>query len=73
LLFAQNEKADPAAEAAAFIDKEKGVEDTQQALAGARDILAEQLSEDKTARERIRKLYFKEGVFPLLQRRCFSL
>ncbi|MHC5159897.1 MAG: Tex family protein, partial [Planctomycetota bacterium] len=63
LLFAQNEKADPAAEAAAFIDKEKGVEDTQQALAGARDILAEQLSEDKTARERIRKLYFKEGVF----------
>ena len=63
LLFAQNEKTDPAAEAAAFIDKEKGVEDTEQALAGGRDILAEQLSEDKTARQRIRKLYFKEGVF----------
>jgi uncharacterized protein len=55
LLLAQNEKTDPAAEAAAFIDKEKGVEDTEQALSGARDILAEQLSEDKTARERIRK------------------
>ncbi|MHC5084016.1 MAG: Tex family protein [Planctomycetota bacterium] len=63
LLLAQNEKTDPAAEAAAFIDKEKGVEDTEQALSGARDILAEQLSEDKTARERIRKLYFKEGRF----------
>ena len=63
LLFAQNEKTDPAAEAAAFIDKEKGVEDAEQALAGGRDILAEQLSEDKTAREHIRKLYFREGVF----------
>ena len=63
LLLAQDPKTDPVSEAAGFIDKEKGVEDTEQALAGARDILAEQLCEDKTARERIRKLYFEDGVF----------
>lgn len=63
LLLAQDPKTDPTAEAAAFIDTEKGVLDSDQALAGARDILAEQLCEDKTARERIRRLYFEQGVF----------
>ena len=63
LLLAQDERTDPAVEAAAFVNKDKGVEDIEQALTGGRDILAEQLSEDKTARERIRQLYFKEGVF----------
>ncbi len=63
LLFAQDEKTEPEAEAAAFIDKEKGVEDIDQALAGGRDILAEQFSEDQTARQRVRKLYFEQGIF----------
>ena len=63
LLLAQDPKSDPSAEAAAFINTEKGVLDSEQALAGARDILAEQLCEDKTARERIRRLYFEQGVF----------
>ncbi len=63
LLLAQNETTDPLAEAAAFVDTEKGVEDVDQALAGARDILAEQITEDKTARERIRELYFTKGRF----------
>ena len=63
LLLVQNPKTDPLAEAAAFIDTDKGVLDSDQALAGARDILAEQLCEDKTARERIRQLYFEQGVF----------
>ena len=62
-LLEQDETVDPAAAAAAFVDKEKGVDDPAQALAGARDILAEQFTEDKTARERIRGLYFKKGVF----------
>jgi uncharacterized protein len=62
-LLLQDESADPLQEAQTFIDHEKGVEDTDQALAGARDILAEQFTEDKTARERIRELYFKQGVF----------
>ena len=63
LLLAQNEKTDPVKEAAGFINKENGVEDIEQALAGARDILAEQFNEDKTAREHIRQLYFANGAF----------
>ena len=63
LLLEQNEKIDPIKEAAGFINKETGVEDIEQALAGARDILAEQFSEDKAAREHIRQLYFAKGAF----------
>jgi protein Tex len=63
-LLAQDERTDPLAEAAAFINADAGVEDVEQALAGARDIIAEQVTEDKTARERIRALYFTQGTFP---------
>jgi len=63
LLLAQDQQTDPTAAALAFISTEKGVEDAEQALAGARDILAEQISEDKTAREQMRRLYFEQGVF----------
>jgi len=42
------------AEAAGFIDMEKGVASTEEALAGARDIIAEWVSEDQKARERMR-------------------
>src|SRR5512137_250720 len=38
LLFAQEDSTDPAAEAAAYVDAEKGVETVEDALAGARDI-----------------------------------
>ena len=63
LLMAQDAATDPVKEAADFIDTEKGVEDVEQALAGARDILAEQLTEAKEARERTRELYFTKGTF----------
>jgi len=63
VLLLQDESVDPALEAQKFVDSEKGVEDAEQALAGARDILAEQFSEDQTARQRIRDLYFKHGTF----------
>ena len=63
LLLAQNPKTDPEAEAAAFVNAEKGVDDTAAALAGARDILAEKISEDKTAREKVRELFFREAKF----------
>jgi len=61
LLFAQG-AVDPVAEAAVFIDSEKGVASTGEALAGARDILAERFSEDPTARTRMRDLYARSGV-----------
>ena len=50
---------DPVPEAMAFIDAEKGVISADEALAGARDIMAEWVSEDKGARERLRA-YFAE-------------
>ncbi|HEX42807.1 MAG TPA: RNA-binding transcriptional accessory protein [Phycisphaerales bacterium] len=62
-VFAQDASVDPAMEAAKFIDAEKGVATVEEALAGARDIIAEWVNEYQTARERIRELFFKEGVF----------
>ncbi len=63
VLLAQSPTVAPEKEAAAFVDAEKGVEDAAQALAGARDILAEMISEDKTAREKVRELYFRDAQF----------
>jgi protein Tex len=50
-------------EAGKYINAEKEVADTDEALAGARDIIAEWISEDAPAREKIRELYRKEGMF----------
>ncbi|HJW85837.1 MAG TPA: Tex family protein, partial [Candidatus Brocadiaceae bacterium] len=61
-IFAQDDR-DPAAEAAAFVDAEKGVDSVEDALAGARDIIAEWISEDQAARTHMRELYLQQGVF----------
>jgi len=63
LILAQEPSTDPAAEAGAFMDAEKGVESVEDALAGAKDIIAEWVNEDQTARARIRELFQKEGSF----------
>ncbi len=63
LLGAQRPDApDPARAAAAYIDPEKGVETAQEALAGARDILAERFSDDAGIRKRLRALAISQGV-----------
>ncbi|MCI8854125.1 MAG: RNA-binding transcriptional accessory protein [Lachnospiraceae bacterium] len=49
-------------EAARYISEEKGVVDVQEALAGARDILAEQVSDEADYRTYIRRLTMQEGV-----------
>ena len=54
---------DPLAEAAAFVDPEKGVDSAEDALAGARDIIAEWVNEDQEARARMRALFSEKGVF----------
>ncbi|MEJ2648317.1 MAG: Tex family protein [Sedimentisphaerales bacterium] len=54
---------DPEKEAEKFIDAEKQVESVEDALAGARDIIAEWISEDQQARSEIRALFWKEGQF----------
>ena len=61
MIFEQGEM-DPEGEASAFVDPEKGVESIADALAGARDIIAEWVSEDQGARERMRELYMRKGV-----------
>ncbi len=62
MLFAQGDCA-PETEAAAFINAEKGVHTVEDALAGARDIMAEWISENQASRENMRTLYDTRGVF----------
>jgi len=50
------------AEANAYIDAEKGVEDADQALQGARDIIAEMINEHAETRQKIRELFMKKGT-----------
>ncbi len=45
-----------------YVDAEKGVEDAEAALAGARDILAERLSENAGERAELRRALAAEGV-----------
>lgn len=62
LLFAQ-ENFDIEAEAQKYIDAEKGVESIEDALAGARDIIAETVNEDQLARASVRRLFVEKGIF----------
>lgn len=61
VLFRQEIGTDPQAEAKAFVDPEKGVENVEQALAGARDIVAERIAEDAEVRAALRALFEKEA------------
>jgi len=62
LLFKGQGTSDPIAEAKAFVDAAKGVESVEDALAGARDILAERVSDDALARQKTRALYVSKAV-----------
>ncbi|MBD1431227.1 RNA-binding transcriptional accessory protein [Sphingobacterium sp. DN00404] len=57
------EKDDISMLAADFIDSEKGVTSEEEALAGARDIIAEQIAEDAEVRSRSRKIFLDKGLF----------
>jgi uncharacterized protein len=61
LIFEQN-GADPLQAAADFINPDKAVETIEDALAGARDIIAERVNEDQPARTKLRQLYFSRAV-----------
>jgi uncharacterized protein len=63
LIFAQDNAVDPLAEAAAFVNPEKEVATVDDALAGARDIIAERVNEDQNARAKVRGLFANKGVF----------
>lgn len=61
-LFEDQETTVPASEAAAFVDPEKEVANTDEALAGARDIIAEWINDDADARAELREFYIKEST-----------
>ncbi|MDO5310974.1 MAG: Tex-like N-terminal domain-containing protein, partial [Clostridia bacterium] len=63
LLYAQNpDTADIDAAAAEYISEEKEVASAEEALAGAMDIIAENVSDNADHRKRIRELTFSTGV-----------
>ena len=49
--------------AAEYVNPDTEIKHVQDALSGARDIIAEWVSEDATARRAIRELFWDEGVF----------
>ncbi len=69
ILILEQNTADIDAEANKYIDTEKGVATLEEALSGARDIIAEQINEDQQARAAVRQLFNEKGtiksrVFP---------
>ncbi len=60
ILMSQN-LMDVYEKASKFINEAKGVKDEDEALAGARDIIAEWVNESRVARERIRNLYVRQA------------
>jgi uncharacterized protein len=61
LILEQN-GLDPLKEAAVFVDPDKQVESVQDALAGARDIIAEIVNENDVARSRLRDLFLTRAT-----------
>lgn len=61
LVWAQTD-IDPEREAEAYVDDDRGVPDADSALAGARDIMAQWVSEDTEARRRVRSLYARRAT-----------
>jgi len=53
---------DQGVEVAAFLDSEKGVASVDDALAGARDIIAEWISEDAPMRARLRRIFAEKAI-----------
>ena len=63
LIYLQNDNLDPYIEAEKYIDAEKGLNNIEDVLQGARDIVAEWINEDQTARTTLRELFAVKGSF----------
>ncbi|NLF96266.1 MAG: RNA-binding transcriptional accessory protein [Candidatus Riflebacteria bacterium] len=62
ILLKQAPDLDPASAATAFVSAEKGVESAADALQGARDIIAEMVSENAEVRATLREFFAAEAV-----------
>ena len=58
----QQRSIDIISEANKYVNKEKGVESEDDALQGARDIIAEKINENADIRANVRKLFFSQGI-----------
>lgn len=75
-ILAQESTVDIMSEAAKYVDAEKDVADEAAALAGAKDIIAENVSDNADYRTKIRELTMQRGVLyrqPRIQRRSLSM
>jgi len=61
-MIAEQGATSPDADAAAFVNEEKGVATAADALAGARDIVAETISENAEVRGLVRQAFANDGV-----------
>lgn len=61
-LWSQQAGLDAFAAAAAYVNTESGVESVEAALAGARDIIAEKVSDNTLARQKMRAIYATHAV-----------
>ena len=62
MIMLQNIKTVPADEAKRFIDEEKGVSSAEEALQGAMDIIAEDISDNAELRKALRAYFRRSGV-----------
>ncbi|HPQ42320.1 MAG TPA: Tex-like N-terminal domain-containing protein, partial [bacterium] len=62
-IYEQPSDTNPEDLAAAFVSPETGVESMEDALAGARDIIAEWIAENAEIRAAVRKLFLEQGQF----------
>ena len=61
-ILLKQEATNPMGAAKAFVNKEKGIDTVEQALGGARDILAETFNEDANLRAMMRKLFASKAM-----------
>ena len=62
LLFDRGPAVNPQQAAVPFVDPEKGVETVEDALQGANDIIAEEISDNADIRKELRELYLRRGM-----------
>lgn len=62
LIFEQK-SSNLTSEAESYVSEEKEVKSTDEALQGARDIIAEWINENASLREKMRKLFLEDGTF----------
>ena len=62
IIYMQTEKKDIYEIAKQYIDEEKGVETAEDAIEGAKDIIAENISDEPEYRKKIKSMCFREAV-----------